>query len=622
MVKFRYTLFVIAIVQMMVLAGCEKKEEDKNSSSNPTSSSLPTYEPRGTISGLIRDRITNDPVSGAVVSVGFDGAVHSSTTNAAGVFSFAKVPAGQYQIVNGTNVLTGTYTLTVSLTNYNAAQSNTNKKYRNHYYSTVTIRFTSLATGDSVAVDGLVGSVVVAISYLNTSLNGLVVDRNSQPVANAIVTLYDATVFPVVAMSQTTTSAGGTYLFSNIDNGLTVAINAQSKDGSLEGNLAANFTLPANVTTDSLRTQVNAERIVLLPVDNVSPFIISTSPEHLSDVSPASLKVVYTFSEPIRQTPYTRTDLPAGHSAIIDDIIVSYDGFKKSAANLGFSVQWDTTFTKLTVTPQGIQGSSKYSVNMNTAANSGKITDAAGRALVNNTTLTGDFEVLQFTTGGASAVPVAPTLARRIILGQFTVFDYAGGTVGLQWNVSSDARSYNIYRSINGGTFDLLQKDFFGTQFSTNSGSLVNPTGATNPLSAINVRYLVRAVSKDLVESAASNIIVVSDQVKPRLSTTSAPPVAGVGANAWIYTLRFSEPINIATAENIANYTFINAGAITYTKNSADYLGFNAGTGLYHVQLSVTSSAAPIAGYSVVVGNVVTDLANNIIDDTANSRTY
>lgn len=622
MVKFRYTLFVIAIIQMMVLTGCEKKEEDKNSSSNPTSSSLPTYEPRGTISGLVRDRVTNDPVSDAVVSVGFDGAVHSSTTNAAGVFSFANVPAGQYQIVNGTNVITGTYTLTVSLTNYNAAQSNTNKKYRNHYYSTVTIRFTSLATGDSVAVDGLVGSVVVAISYLNTSLNGLVVDRNSQPVANATVTLYDATVFPVVAMAQTTTSALGTYLFSNIDNGLTVMINAQSKDGSLEGNLAANFTLPANVTTDSLRAQVNAERIVLLPVDNVSPFIISTSPEHLSDVSATSLKVVYTFSEPIRQTSYTRTDLPAGHSTIIDDIIVSYDGFKKSAANLGFSVQWDTTFTKLTVTPQGILGSSKYSVNMNAAANSGKITDAASRALVNNTTLTGDFEVLQFTTGGGSVVPAAPTLARRIILGQFTVLDYAGGTVGLQWNVSSDARSYNIYRSINGGTFDLLQKDFIGTQFSTSTGSLVNPTGATNPLSAINVRYQVRAVSKDLVESVASNIIVVSDQVKPRLSATSTAPAAGVGANAWIYTLRFTEPLNIATAENIANYTFINAGGITYTKNSADYLGFNAGTGFYHVQLSVTSSAAPIAGYSIVVGNVVTDLANNIIDETANSRTY
>ena len=619
MVKFRYALTVLAIVQMMVITGCTKDDEKSTSSSNPTNSSLSTYGPHGTISGLIRDRITNEPVSGAVISVGFDGAVHSTTSDVAGVFSFANVPAGQYQIVDGSSVLTGTYTMTVSLTAYNTAQANPNKKYRDYYYTSATIRFTSLVNGDSAAVDGLVGSTVLSISHLNTTLNGLVVDRNAQPVANATVTLFDVTVFPATALSQTTTSASGAYQFTNIDNGLTVNINAQSSDGSLEGNLGANFTLPANVTTDSLRSQVNLEKIAVLAVDNVNPFIISTSPEHLTDVSPTNLKVVYTFSESIKQTQYTRTDLPAGHNTIVDDIVVSYNGFKKTAGDLGFSVQWDTvTYKQLTVTPQGIQGSSKYSVNFNTAANSGKLTDLAGRALVNNTTLTGDFEVLQFTTGGASVVPAAPTVARRFVPGQFVDLDYTGGNVGLQWGGSADARSYNVYRSINGGTFDILQKNVVELQFLTNSGSLVNPLGANNPLSAINVRYQVRAVSKDLVESAPSNIITVADAVKPKLN--NATVAAGAISNTWFYTVRFTEPMNIATAENLSNYSFATTGGVVYTVTKADYIGLSGVT--YVVLLSVTSNVAPIPGYSLIAGNGVTDLSGLGVDPTANSKTF
>jgi len=617
MVKIRYTLIAIALVQMLLVTGCQK-DEDKNSSSNPTSSTLPMYGPRGTISGLIRDRITNEPVAGAVISFGFDGSVHSTTSDVAGAFSFANVPAGQYQIVDGSTVITGTYTMTVSLVNYNNGQTNINKKYRNFYYTSVTIRFTSLAAGDSSAVNGLVGSTVLSISHLNTTLNGLVVDRNAQLVPNATVTLFDATVNPKIALAQTTTSATGAYQFSNIDNGLTVTVKAESNDGLLEGDLPVNFTLPANVTTDSLRSQVTLERVVVLPVDNVKPFVISVSPENLSDVSPANLKVVYTFSEPIKQTAYTRTDLPVGHNTIVDDIFVSYVGFKKSMGDINFSVEWDSTYKQLTIIPQGIQGSSKYSVDFTDAANSGKIIDLASNGLVNNANLTGDFEGLQFTTGGASVIPSAPTVVRRIVPNQFADLDFDGGTVGLQWNVNADARSYNIYRSINNGTFDLLKTDFVGAQFSTNIGSLVNPSGANNPLSAITVRYQVRAVSKDLVESAPSNIITVADQVKPQL--INAVVGAGPSTNTWEYTVRFTEPMNITTSENASNYSFTNTGGITYTVNRADYLGFTAGA--YVVQLSVSSSAAPVAGYSLIIGNGVTDLAGLGVDPTVNSQTF
>jgi hypothetical protein len=195
-------IFIACFLAMM--AGCKQ-----NSSTPIEPASLSTYQPKGTITGLIMNRTTNVPVKGAVISVGYDGGVQSATSDGAGAYSFANVPVGQYQIVNGTAVLSGTYTLTVSLVAYNAGQTDSSKKYRNYYYSNVTITFTSLAPGDSLAVSDMVGSALLQISYLNTTVVGQVVDENQQPVANATVMLYDATVFPNFLIGQTTTSAAG-----------------------------------------------------------------------------------------------------------------------------------------------------------------------------------------------------------------------------------------------------------------------------------------------------------------------------------------------------------------------------------------------------------------------------
>src|SRR5208283_1071317 len=268
---------------VVLMAGCKQ-----NSSTPIEPQSLSTYQPKGTITGLIVNRITNTPVSGAIISLGYDGGVQSATSSAAGAYSFANVPVGQYQIVNGTGVFSGTYTLTASLVAYNAGQTDLNKKYRDYYYNNVVITFTSLALGDSLAVSDMVGSSLLQISYLNTTVTGQVVDQNQQPVANATVMLFDATVFPNVLIGQTTTSASGGYLFSAVDNGLTISLQSRSSDGSLAGTLAA-FTLPANVISDSLRSTVTAERLMITPVANVNPFVIGLTPENNSDVSPANL---------------------------------------------------------------------------------------------------------------------------------------------------------------------------------------------------------------------------------------------------------------------------------------------------------------------------------------------
>ena len=600
--------FALLVVMMF---GCAKD------SSTPIAPGTNVTEPKGTVTGLIFNRITNRPVPNAKISLGYDGGVQSVTSDSAGQFSFANVPAGSYQTVGGAPVFGGSYTATISLVDYNATQPDPTKLYRNYYYSTFTITFTSLGTGDTSSADGMVGTINLGISYLNTTVKGSVVDKNMQPVSGAVITLYDRTVVPAIARAQTSSASDGTYQFNNIDNGLTVGITAVSSDGSLQGNLPGVLTLPGNLPVDSLRAGVTAERIVMLPVDDTNPFVIGITPENNSDVSPSNLQVVYTFSEPIKQTAYTRTDLPVGNNTMVDDIALNFNGMKKTTGAVSFAVAWNATFTQLTVTPQGLVGSAKYSLDMTGVFGSGKITDVSGNVLVNNTSITGDFEVLNFTTSGGSTVPATPTVSRRYVPGVFGPVDYNGGVVGLEWNYDANARSYNIYKSVDGSPFQLLQGDYYQIQFSENTGSLVVPIGSNNPLSAGSVSYEVTAVSRDLVESAPSAPITVTDAIAPALIVATVAPAGGT--NAWTYTMRFTEPLNIANAENLNSYLFTNTGGVTFTKVAANYIGFSGGT--YVVELFVTTSAALPAGYTLVVSGA-TDLAGNGVDQTANSQTF
>jgi hypothetical protein len=317
--------------------------------------------------------------------------------------------------------------------------------------------------------------------------------------------------------------------------------------------------------------------------------------------------------------PHIRVDLGVGHGTIVDDIVVAYSGLKKSAANLPAPLAaWNSDFTQLTLTPSGLVGSARYTVNFATAA--GKLRDRANNALVNNTAVIGDFEVLSFTTAGSSPVPAAPTLVRQLVSGVLTPLNYAGGTIQLSWNSDANARGYNIYRSVAGGSFDILATNFQSTVYQTTCPALYVGSSANNPLRASNVRYQVTAVSKDLVEGTASNVITVNDDVKPQLVPGSTTVAAGTVANSWVYTVTFNEPMAKETVENIGNYTFSNTGGVTFTASSAVYAGYDGVR--WRVYLSVTTSGAPIAGYILTASSVVTDLAGNTLESSANSRTF
>ena len=601
----RFITMSIIVIILWSLTGCVDQ------STAPVATN--TLTPTGTISGKIYDRCTNMAINGATISVGYNGTVSSTTSDASGSFSFANVPAGNYTVLNGQSVATGTYLITASLVNYNKQQTDSSKRYQNYYYFTNTITFTS--TIDSQAVTGLVGAVVCSIATLSAIVEGTVVDQNNQAVANASVTIFNSSTNCAIAPAATTAS-NGSFKFTNIENGLSVYFIARSADGSLQVKTGT-LTTPCNVPLDSLRSQVATERIQIAPVDNVPPFVTLISPANNSDVSAAGLQIVYTFSEPIKQTAYTRTDLGLGSGTIVDDITIIYNGLKKTQTALPTpAFAWNANFTQFTVTPSGLVGSAKYTV-VDTAAMR-KLTDLAGNAMVNNTKIIGDFELLNFSTAGGSAVPAAPTLARQLVPTVYVPLNYNGGTVSLEWNYDATARGYNIYSSVNGGSFELLASNVQSDQYQPTTGNLITGT-LNNPLGPGTVSYMITGVSKDLVEGPASNVITVSDQVKPQLTYYPAS-VAAPGTNNWVYTIGFSEPMAQAAVELASNYTFSNTGGVTYTINNIAYAGWD-GT-RYIAYLYITSSAAPVAGYVVTTSSAITDLAGNGMDAAFNSHTY
>jgi len=588
--------------------GCSKQ------SSTTLSPATQTIEATGTISGVIKDAWTAVPVKGAVISLAYNGGVSSVTSDTAGGFSFSSVPVENVDDNNKPYVARAQYTLTVSLVNYNKAQSDSTKRYRNYYYDSVTVSYSSVKN-DTTGIYGLVGTTVVNVAQLNTHITGTVVDTNLQPVANALVYLYDETITPGVIIEQTTSGTDGTYSFQQVDNGIKVNISAVSSDGKLRGALGAYYTLASNRTSYTLNASIASEVIKLTAANNVAPFVYQITPSNNADIA-SGTPIVYFFTAPIKQTAYTRTDLGWGYSTILDDIMLTYNGLKKDAGTISFTAAWNSTYTTLTVTPTSVVSSAKYSINI--AAALGKLTDNAGLSVVNNLPLIGDFETLFFTTAGSSTVPSASVLTRRFVSGVFSALDYNGGMVGLEWTSDANARSYNIYRSINGGSYELYHTNVYNIQDTVSTGSLVFPSGVNNPMSAVAVKFKITGVSKDLVEGPASNVITVTDGVLPVLSSA----VSTLAANKTI-NLYFSEPLAQNTAETVGNYQLLDTSStqITFVISQASYLGYTASG--YRVLLNVIPGSAILPPHPVltVIQNI-TDLNGNMLDTTASKNKY
>ncbi len=612
-------LFGTALLVLLVgitLAGCN--DTTTNVPGTTTSDGSQPFEPTGTITGKIVDRCTGTPIRGAVISVAHNGTVYNAESDTSGSFSFDKMPATMYQTTGGHQVVTGEYSLTASLVKYNQARSDSSQRYRDYYYSRVNITFTSLAGGDSIPVNGLVGSTEIQVAQLNTTVSGTVVDQNLQPVAGASVVLMVDTLM----VQKTVSATDGTFTFRHVDNGAGIFIQAISADGSLSGQLGSlpyPYPLQCNVLSYRLDPQVPEEQIMLRPRDDVPPVVIGLTPANNTDVPTSGLQIVYTFSEPIQQTPYTAPG--PGSPNITQDIVLLYNGMKAMKTDVPLTLQWNSTFTQLTITPQGLVGSALYTLDARKAL--ANLADPAGNLLVDNPAIIGDLkEALNFSTNGASPAPAAPTVVRRMIPGLFAPLNYSGGKLGLTWNLDPNARSYNIYRQVGSGPFELLDSNIQSVQYSTSVPALY--TGALpNPFGPLTVSYEVTGVSKDLVEGAASAPLTVEDDVAPQWAAIQIDSTSNAAKanNVYYMTLSFSEPMATASIESnpATSYVFTNPiKPLTVTK--ADYLGSSAQ--YWNALLTVSPLSAPLLPNGVnaltltLNPKALTDLKGNGVDTT------
>ncbi len=604
------------------MMSCSKFDSD-NGYENPD-----MLKAKGTIAGRIIDMCTNAPVKGVKVSIAENGT--TVTTDNFGEFVFKSVPVNALDTPNGM-LYNNSYVIIMDFTAYNQTLADTSAlRYNNHEYVTVDVVFTDLNDGDNdgtggdagsgqdTPADHLVANVELLIGKLNTQISGQVVDNLYNPVAGAVVYLKKNLNYTGTwsLIKQTTTDASGNYVFSNVEAGSSVTIEAMNSSRTMSGDVSIDLTCNQNT---GLRTQVAAEQIVLTYDDDVSPFVTVISPVNNEDAGPTGLTVTYTFSEPIKQTPYTRTDLGKGHNTIVDDIVVTFVGMKKAASAVPFTVTWNAAFTQLTLTPSGIVGSARYTVN-NFISN--KLMDNAGNAVVNNAGITGDFETLSFTTAGSAAAPTTPSLSRETLMYPLTNVNWNGGTVKLRWDYDANVKYYELYKKIGDGSFEIVGNNIKKIDTVVTVGGTDLVVGDNqSPSGKRTVQYAIRAISNNLVSSEMSNAITVEDKVLPTL--TSATIDSNISADYDVVYVRFSEPLTRTTAESGTYSISPDNNSISANVREIIYLGYDTsfpgGSG-YKVRFKVNNRAITTGERLTVTG--VEDLHLNDIDTENNSHDF
>ncbi|MBI5097015.1 MAG: hypothetical protein HZB32_05160 [Nitrospirae bacterium] len=281
--KIKYFLATTALIGL-AMSGCAKTD---GSTTNPSPNEL---KPTGTVQGLLVDKVTQQPIVGAVVDI--DGI--TATTNANGQFSLHNVPATTDGL-NGT--VSGDYGVTINLKNVTSPVKMVNKVsttncgtataptacYPEFAYDSVAVKYTSLddtngsnAGGGSgsnhdTPVTGLSATMNVSVGKLAAKITGVVgYDRTKLSVNeagwtvklvaywgsnNAAAPATDPGVDAGTGASgnvvgTTTTDATGAFTFANIESLGYFRVEASNSAGTYRG--TEYVTAPADDQTKTL----------------------------------------------------------------------------------------------------------------------------------------------------------------------------------------------------------------------------------------------------------------------------------------------------------------------------------------------------------------------------------
>jgi len=616
----RKFIFAALMALTIAVSGCGKLTEGDDSVTNPGANTL---RPTGTVQGVLTDRVTKQPIAGAVVDI--DGM--TATTNDKGQYSLRNVPAtcdnveGSYN--NCVNV-TATIDLRGVTSPVNMTATGTNlvtPRYPDFAYDDVEIWYTSLndtdgseagsgsGTNHDTPVTGLMMSMDVAVGKLAATITGVVAGASDLQAVGAGYTVQLVSKGSNNAdganggtgnfgniVGSTTTDANGAFTFANIESLQNFDITAVSSDGMTRG--VENVTAPSDGQTKTLviqrdDTTYDLRTVLVGSIDNIAPIVISVTPENRSDISPTGgVNVVFTFSEPIKQDVYattlTKNAVFGAASGLWADVQVNYTGAK--AGNIAHTLTWTDSKT-LTVNIPTLAPASRYEVALcqdnnldGDCADVGEIpaslVDETGNAVTNLETV--GRGIVTFTTNGAAAA-AAPS----ITLTNAASIDVSAAAI-IDWNPTSGAKEYNVYcrknqvwgTTVVSGPYEKVETAYRST-FVDSLGSLVERD-------EIKLTYdcVVRSVNGDGSESADSNAVTVADVVGPILDTNAPAFVTDISDDNDTILLSFNEWLDEVSAETAANYVITVGTGTAPTVTSAVY----SGSAPYDVTLTLSAA--------------------------------
>ena len=481
----RFLTVVFSLLLLLAFIGCS----DDTNNSSVTNPNPETATPTGSVTGVVRDACTLEPIQGAIVSI--SGIAGNYTTLADGTYVFKNLPAttyldeteiegeleieipgpdveveGELEIDSGWR---GFYTVVITVDPSKAKVDGAPATgYAETYYDRLEVKFASLETStgiisnnnaDVTVVEGINNSENFDIGKLGSTITGKAVYGATLKPVPAGLTVYlisredsnnDASGEVGNIVKTTLTQDGGTFAIAGVENkqdfSLYVTDNAAAPS-------LANYKGYTYVDTNC-NIAVPVGLVKVYSTDTLCPFISATSPLNYTDVSAttgtAGLNVVLTFSEAIKATAYnTGNALTASpyFPGLYDDINVLYLGNK--TGNIAHSFSWNTDMTQLTINiaAEAVGPASIYGVAI---TNNRYITDASGNPLSYAPSLSGDFScaqsgqdlgfVVRFSTYGAIEAGAITDLHVK----DADLLDY-NDSPSLDWTNVIGAKSYNTY---------------------------------------------------------------------------------------------------------------------------------------------------------------------------------
>lgn len=668
-------IYVLLTLALLTVFGCSGDEGSTSTSNSITAPNPNPFQPKGTVTGVLTDRVTGVPLVNATVMI--MGKV--ATTDSFGGFTITDIPANTPAGNEPADAAArNTYTVVINLSAVNSAidadAANTTKaKYPPFAYSTVQVKYDSLGDTTSAAansnvsnhdtpVDGFVANMAPTVGKLDANLKIQVVDSKDQVAAGATVMLYSTggatnATNPVTNVGVTdaevntttgnlnhyittaTTDAEGIVTFSNVEAGAVfraVASIAKTNAPGSNGLVGTGLIVaPSDGGTRSYLNQQDRfniaagttaadgvnDAIKLASVDLVKPLIIETTPATGSDIASDAVTIVkFKFSEPLLANNYaksiTETAAQGTAGGLWKDVSVNFDGPK--AGNLPYTLSWDTSYTELSVTFASV-AASKYTVSIQAAAFAAdKLADA------DNATTAADSNgnaTVTFTTSGGNTV-VPPSLVRT-------------NDTTIDWAPVANAYKYRVYvsRYVNGLLDTFGYADQTDTRY-TLTAAILDSTGAAVftgfNSNQIPVTYKVKVITMGTknVEAAgaASTETILNKTNLPKFTATNFAGINNAAAGTSVdttFTITSDSVMNRFQIQTVGNWS-IGKTTATLPATMAGYVAAVYVGGANEFLPSVKSVSLNAAGtVATVVLNINnTSLLANTADLTHLTLTY